>query len=73
MATQKICASCSSTPTSDRILCDSIDCPVLYTRVAANRDMEDLSEVRSILEKITLDAEDKAEGDLGEFGHALDW
>jgi DNA polymerase zeta len=74
MATQKICASCSSTPTTERILCDSIDCPVLYTRTAANRDLEDLGEVRGILEKLRIDAEEKGEeGDLGEFAHAMDW
>jgi hypothetical protein len=44
----------------------------LYTRVAANRDVDDLGEVRGILAKLTTEAEGKEE-ECGTFAHAMDW
>jgi len=70
-----ICASCSSTPLNDRILCDSIDCPVLYARVQAQRDVEDLGDVSEILAKLEVGAEEMEESEVGQgaFDHAVDW
>ncbi|RXK35490.1 hypothetical protein M231_07268 [Tremella mesenterica] len=45
----RICASCSSTPPGEVILCDSVDCPVLYAKVKAEREMEDLGGVREVI------------------------
>ncbi|TXT07141.1 hypothetical protein VHUM_03311 [Vanrija humicola] len=46
---QRICASCSGTPAGERLLCDSVDCPVMYTRVAAKRDAQDASRARELV------------------------
>ncbi len=75
MTTHKICASCSSTPLNDRILCDSVDCPVLYARVQAQRDMEDLADVQNTLGRLEIEAKEKEkeEAEEGEFAHAQDW
>jgi DNA polymerase zeta len=48
----KICASCSSVPQAEKVVCDSIDCPVLYARVAAERDVEDLGDVDELVERL---------------------
>ena len=76
MTTHKICASCSSTPLNDRILCDSVDCPVLYARVQAQRDVEDLADVQATLMRLGIEANEKGreegEGE-GPFAHAQDW
>lgn len=37
---------------NERIMCDSIDCPVLYARVAAERDVEDLGDVGGLVERL---------------------
>ncbi|KAK8869691.1 hypothetical protein IAR55_000259 [Kwoniella newhampshirensis] len=58
---QKICASCSSTPVGERILCDSIDCPITYARVGAERDVEDLVDVAGLIEELKVDDEDEVE------------
>lgn len=50
--THRICASCSSTPPSEKVLCDSIDCPVLYARVAAQRDVDDLGDVDELVAQL---------------------
>ena len=75
MTMHKICASCSSTPLSDRILCDSVDCPILYSRIQAQRDVEDLSDVKNLLGKLEIEAaeKDKNGRDEGEFAYAQDW
>nr|XP_031862677.1 uncharacterized protein CI109_001688 [Kwoniella shandongensis]KAA5529749.1 hypothetical protein CI109_001688 [Kwoniella shandongensis] len=54
---QKICASCSSTPVGERILCDSVDCPITYARVVAERDVEDLGDVPTLVEELKVDDE----------------
>lgn len=36
-----ICASCSDMPATEIVGCDSLDCPVLYSRVKAGWDCED--------------------------------
>ena len=53
--THKLCASCSSTPMSEKVLCDSVDCPVLYARVAAERDVEDLGDVDELVTRLRDD------------------
>ena len=58
--THKICASCSSTPMQDKVLCDSIDCPVMYARVAASRDVEELADIPDLVKDLDEEA-------------ALDW
>jgi len=74
VATHKICASCSSTPLNDRILCDSVDCPVLYSRVQAQRDVEDLADVQGTLGRLEIEANDKeAAGEDETFAFAQDW
>ena len=75
ITTHKICASCSETPLADRVLCDSVDCPVLYSRIQAERDLEDLADVRITLRRLDIEASDKTreEMDGGPFGHAQDW
>jgi hypothetical protein len=45
----------------------------LYTRTAANRDLEDLGEVRSIMERLRIDAEETGEEEVREFEHAMEW
>jgi len=50
--THKICASCSNTPLNEKIMCDSIDCPVLYARVAAERDVEDLGDLEGLIGRL---------------------
>nr|XP_019042303.1 DNA polymerase zeta subunit [Kwoniella bestiolae CBS 10118]OCF21233.1 DNA polymerase zeta subunit [Kwoniella bestiolae CBS 10118] len=58
---QKICSSCSSTPPGEKILCDSIDCPITYARVGAERDVEDLEDVVGLVRELDL-----GEGQAGE-------
>lgn len=67
----KICASCSGTPINDKILCDSIDCPLTYARTQAGRDMDDMVEIRKALDVLDLDGEEKR--DEGPWASALDW
>jgi hypothetical protein len=62
----------------ERNLCDSIDCPVLYARVQAQRDVEDVVEARGIVEMLKREGMDGEIDDLrgmgdGEFAGALDW
>lgn len=47
-----ICSSCSGTPCAEKILCDSIDCPVTYARTAAERDAADASSARKLLKEL---------------------
>ncbi|EAL22753.1 hypothetical protein CNBB2010 [Cryptococcus deneoformans B-3501A] len=54
---QKICASCSSVPPAEKILCDSIDCPNTFARVAAEREVEDLEDVGELLLELKLEDE----------------
>ncbi|WVQ70034.1 uncharacterized protein L199_008258 [Kwoniella botswanensis] len=55
---QKVCASCSSTPPGEKILCDSIDCPITYARIGAERDVEDLEEVAELLKELNMEGEE---------------
>ena len=75
MTTHKICSSCSETPLNDRILCDSVDCPVLYSRIQAQRDLEDLADVQITLGRLDIEVNEKErlELDKGPFVHAQDW
>lgn len=70
-AFHKICASCSGTPLSDKILCDSIDCPLTYARSQAQRDVEDLVDVRRALDKLDLEGPERREE--GPWVGAMDW
>lgn len=56
---------------NDKILCDSIDCPITYARTQAQRDVEDLVGVRKVLQALDLEGEERREG--GPFSMALDW
>jgi DNA polymerase zeta len=67
----KICASCSGTPLNDKILCDSIDCPITYARTQAGRDMDDMVDVRRALDVLDLESPEKKQE--GPWGSALDW
>ncbi|GHJ88161.1 hypothetical protein NliqN6_4563 [Naganishia liquefaciens] len=49
ISAQRICASCSSTPISDEVRCDSIDCSVLYARVKAAWDLDDVAEIPKLV------------------------
>lgn len=49
---------------SEKVLCDSVDCPVLYAKVAAERDAEDLGDVEELVARLRDD-----EGKSG----GLDW
>ncbi|WVQ78404.1 hypothetical protein IAT38_000490 [Cryptococcus sp. DSM 104549] len=59
---QKICASCSSAPVVEKIMCDSIDCPITYARVGALREVEDLEEVGGLLEELNLSEDNEGWG-----------
>lgn len=54
---QRICASCSLMPPAEKIMCDSIDCPNTFARVAAEREVEDLEDVGELLLELKLDDE----------------
>ncbi|WVQ98801.1 hypothetical protein IAU59_005932 [Kwoniella sp. CBS 9459] len=58
---QRICASCSSTPVGEKILCDSIDCPITYSRVGAERDVVDLEEIGGLVQELKIEDEDQAD------------
>ncbi|WVR05162.1 hypothetical protein IAU60_002174 [Kwoniella sp. DSM 27419] len=66
LSMQRICASCSSTPVSERILCDSIDCPITYARTTAERDVADLEEVAGLVQELKLADEAEPRDGLGE-------
>ncbi|WRT67197.1 uncharacterized protein IL334_004163 [Kwoniella shivajii] len=51
----RICASCSSIPVGEKILCDSIDCPITYARTNAKRDVEDLEEIGGLLGELDIE------------------
>ena len=55
MDLHKLCASCSSTPVGEKILCDSIDCPITYARTRAQRDVHDIEAVRGAMGDLDLD------------------
>lgn len=54
-------------------MCDSIDCPVMYQRVRAIRDVEDLKVNEGVLGVVT--AEEAVEGGQGKkpFWEAMEW
>nr|XP_018263770.1 DNA polymerase zeta subunit [Kwoniella dejecticola CBS 10117]OBR85928.1 DNA polymerase zeta subunit [Kwoniella dejecticola CBS 10117] len=54
MDLHKICASCSGIPVGEKIMCDSIDCPITYARINAERDVEDLEDVGELLRDLQL-------------------
>lgn len=47
-----VCASCAGTPPGETVLCDSVDCPVTYARVTAERDGADAADARSLLAQL---------------------
>lgn len=49
---QTLCADCAGTPCAEKILCDSIDCPVTYARTAAERDAADAASARTLLKEL---------------------
>lgn len=71
-ALHQICASCSSTPVQEPILCDSIDCPITYARVQATRDAEDLRGVHGVLAQVNEGDEERV-GGRKPFWQALEW
>lgn len=44
-------------PPAEKILCDSIDCPNTFARVAAEREVEDLEDVGELLLELKLEDE----------------
>lgn len=40
-----VCAACASLPVHEADMCDSVDCPVLYSRIKANRELDDATAV----------------------------
>ena len=59
-------------------MCDSIDCPVMYQRVRAVRDVEDLKVNEGVLGVVTAEdgaAGNKVEGTEGKkpFWEAIEW
>jgi hypothetical protein len=52
ISAQRICASCSSTPISDEVRCDSIDCSVLYARVKAAWDLDDVAGIPKLVDAL---------------------
>lgn len=52
ISAQRICASCSSTPISDEVRCDSIDCSVLYARVKAAWDLDDVAGIPKLVDTL---------------------
>ncbi|WVF72225.1 hypothetical protein IAT40_007037 [Kwoniella sp. CBS 6097] len=57
LSLQRICASCSSTPVGEKILCDSVDCPITYSRVSAERDVVDLEEIAGLVQELKIEDE----------------
>lgn len=47
----RMCTSCSATPCSEEVACDSIDCSVLYARKRTEEEEKDL---KAILKKLDL-------------------
>jgi hypothetical protein len=59
-------------------MCDSIDCPVMYQRVRAVRDVEDLKVNEGVLEDVTAEGDaagKEVEGVEGKkpFWEAMEW
>lgn len=54
----KICASCADTPVGEKVLCDSIDCPITYARVRAEGDVEDVRVLMGEMGALDLDGGD---------------
>lgn len=48
----RICASCAGTPVAEPVLCNSVDCPVMYARVAGERDAEDAAGSHRLLAQL---------------------
>jgi DNA polymerase zeta len=77
-AIHRICSSCSSTPIAEPVMCDSIDCPVMYQRVRAVRDVEDLKVNDGVLGVVTAEGDaagKEVEGVEGKkpFWEAMEW
>lgn len=49
---QRICASCAGTGPAERVLCDSIDCPALYARARAEKDVTDVADVPALVAEL---------------------
>lgn len=52
LSAHRICASCSSTPLTEQIRCESLACPVLYARFKAGWEADDLAGVPRLVEEI---------------------
>lgn len=44
-------------PPAEKIMCDSIDCPNTFARVAVEREVEDLEDVGELLLELKLEDE----------------
>lgn len=55
VSAHRICASCSSTPLAEEVKCDSLDCPVLYARVKAGWNADDVSGIPALVERLEQD------------------
>ncbi|OCF36582.1 DNA polymerase zeta subunit [Kwoniella heveanensis BCC8398] len=66
LSLQRICASCSSTPVGEKILCDSIDCPITYARVGSERDVADLEEIGGLVQELKSQDEAQAAAAVAE-------
>lgn len=53
----RICASCSSTPLAEPQRCDSLDCPVLYARVKAGWEADDVRAIPGLVMELERDDE----------------
>lgn len=49
-ALHEICASCSATRYEEGIECDSLDCSVLFDRVAAGREVDEVEGLQKFLD-----------------------
>lgn len=63
LTAQRICASCSSTPLTEHVKCDSIECPALYARVKASNEVDDTRGTEVLITKLDREARQKWPGE----------
>ncbi|KAG8701368.1 DNA polymerase zeta [Ceratobasidium sp. 395] len=44
-----LCATCTSTPTAEPILCESLDCPWMYARVKSAQNLETIQGIQELI------------------------
>lgn len=46
-----LCATCASSPASETIVCESLDCPWMYARTKAFRKLDSVKDIQDLIKR----------------------